>query len=362
MVHGAEVRLSNQSRGGRRSKHLIVGAILLSSGLAPTIAFADEGGVSFWLPGLFGSLSAVPSPAPGWILSTFGYNTNVHAGADVAAAREITIGRFNPTVNLNLSANLNADIDLVWFDPMYAFASPVLGGQLTVGMGTLVGQSNVSLFGTVTASVPPFTIQRSDSLFSSTTGNGDLYPQAFLRWNKGVDNYMIYGTGDIPVGDYSSTSLANLGIGHGAADAGAGYTYFNPQTGYEFSIVGGFTYNLINNATQYQNGIDFHVDWATSQFLGKQTFVGLVGYVYDQITGDSGSGDLVGPFESRVVGIGPQIGFLFPVGEKMQGLVNVKAYGEFDAHDRPSGANVWVSFVLTPAAAPPPTATPMYHK
>ena len=50
--------------------------------------------------------------------------------------------------------------------------------------------------------------------------------------------------GDIPVGNYNSSNLANLGIGHGAADGGAGYTYFDPQAGHEFSVVTGLTYNL----------------------------------------------------------------------------------------------------------------------
>jgi hypothetical protein len=45
---------------------------------------------------------------------------------------------------------------------------------------------------------------------------------------------MTYVTGDIPVGAYDSTRLANIGIGHGAIDGGGGYTYFNPQTGHEF--------------------------------------------------------------------------------------------------------------------------------
>jgi hypothetical protein len=36
---------------------------------------------------------------------------------------------------------------------------------------------------------------------------------------------MVYGTGDIPVGDYDKTRLANLGLGHGAIDGGVGYAY-----------------------------------------------------------------------------------------------------------------------------------------
>ena len=90
------------------------------------------------------------------------------------------------------------------------------------------------------------------------------------EWNAGVNNFMTYVTGDIPVGAYDPTRLANLGIGHAAIDGGGGYTYFNPATGHEFSSVAGFTYIFKNQGTQYQNGIDFHVDWGASQFLSKQ--------------------------------------------------------------------------------------------
>jgi hypothetical protein len=51
--------------------------------------------------------------------------------------------------------------------------------------------------------------------------------------------------------------------------------------------------------------------------------LGLVGYVYKELGCDSGSGDHVGCFQSQVVGVGPQIGFLFPVGD-MQGYLNLK--------------------------------------
>ena len=56
-------------------------------------ARADEGGVSFWIPGFFGSLAAAPSQASGWSVTSMYYHTSVSAGADVVRAREITIGR-----------------------------------------------------------------------------------------------------------------------------------------------------------------------------------------------------------------------------------------------------------------------------
>ena len=42
----------------------------------------------------------------------------------------------------------------------------------------------------------------------------------------------------------------------------------------------GFTYDFLNPSTQYQNGVDMHLDWSASQFLTKKFMLGLVGYVY----------------------------------------------------------------------------------
>jgi hypothetical protein len=170
---------------------------------------------------------------------------------------------------------------------------------------------------------------------------------------------MAYVTGNAPVGDYSQTRLANLGIGHGAIDAGGGYTYFNPAARNEFSGVAGFTYNFKNPDTQYQSGVDFHFDWGASHFLSKQLFVGLVGYAYQQLTDDFGQHPVLGGFRSRVLGVGPQVGYIFPI-VGMQGFLGLKGYGEFDAANRPSGWNTSLTFAISPAA-PQSTVTPTRH-
>jgi hypothetical protein len=342
----------------RTAVALLCAGILSASASA---ALADESGVSFWVPGLYGSLAAVPG-TPGWAVASIYYHTTLDAGANVAAAREIQIGRFNPTLNINLNANLHATGDLAFVVPSYTFASPVLGGQLAVQMATIMGSTSANVNGTVTASLPPFSLVRSDSIGDTTTGFGDLYPLASLKWNRGFSNFMTYVTGDIPVGNYSSASLSNLGIGHGAIDAGGGYTYLNPATGHEFSAVAGFTYNFINPTTQYQNGVDFHLDWGASQFLSKQFFVGLVGYAYNQVSPDSGSGDKVGSFESRVFSIGPQLGYIFPIAGK-QGFLGLKSYFEFGAQNRPEGWNTWLTFSISDAPPSPSAAPPaLIHK
>jgi len=325
----------------------------------PETAKADESGISFWLPGLFGSLAAVPV-TPGWSLGSVYYHASVKDTGGVAAAREIQIGRISPTVNVNLNVNLNAQADLLLLSPTYTFATPVLGGQLAASLTGMFGRSSVGIDGTLTAGISPLPpITRMGSISDSLTGVGDLYPMMSLKWHDGVHNWMTYATGDIPVGAYNPNRLANLGIGHGAIDGGGGYTYLNPATGYEFSGVGGFTYNFKNTDTQYRSGIDFHFDWGASKFLTKQVFVGLVGYAYQQVTDDSGQSPILGGFRSRVLGVGPQIGYIFPIGN-MHGYLNLKGYGEFDAANRPSGWNTWLTFAISPAP-PESTVAPTKH-
>jgi len=327
--------------------------------IIPTeVARADESGVSFWLPGQMGSLAAVPQ-TPGWSLGSVYYHTSVEASGSVAAARQIQIGRLPANANVSLNANLNAQADLVLLAPTYTFASPVLGGQMAVGVTGIFGRMSTGINGTLTAAVGPIDVTRTGTIFVSLTSVGDLYPMVTLKWHDGVHNWMTYATGDIPVGAYDPSRLSNIGIGHGAIDGGGGYTYLNQTTGHEFSAVAGFTYNFKNPDTQYQSGVDFHFDWGASKFLNKQVFVGVVGYVYQQITADSGQHPILGSFESRVVGIGPQIGFMFPIGDK-QAYLNLKGYGELNAANRPSGWNTWLTFSISDAP-PQSSVTPTHH-
>jgi len=347
-------RLAYWSAGGV----LTLGALAA----APGIALADEGGVSFWLPGLYGSLAATPEQ-PGWSFANIYYHASVSAGGDVAAARQFSIGAFTRTATVDLNASVNGRADLDFVTASYVFASPVLGGQLAVGLAGAAGRDSSSIDGTLTASVGSATVTRTGSISDERWGFADLFPTASLRWNSGVNNFMVYLTGNIPIGTYDSTRLANFGLGHGSIDGGVGYTYFDPQTGHEFSFVTGLTGNFVNPSTNYQNGIDWHLDWGASQFLTKQWQIGAVGYFYKQLTADSGAPLILGANESEIVGIGPQIGYLFPVGN-LQGYLNLKAYWEFDARRRADGWNTWVTFAVSPAAPPAPVAAskPMYTK
>jgi hypothetical protein len=57
--------------------------------------------------------------------------------------------------------------------------------------------------------------------------------------------------------------------------------------------------------------VDWHLDWAASQFLSKQVQIGIVYYVHRQLTGDIGSGAVLGAFQSHVASVGAQFSYIF---------------------------------------------------
>ena len=314
----------------------VLAGIALAAAMAPINAHADEGGVSFWLPGQFGSLAAVPGE-PGWSLAAVYY----HDSADASRSKNFTVGG-------NVVGGIDGHADLLFLAAQYIFPEPLWGGQAALMLTGAGGRMKTTADVTVTG---PLGNLISQSQTDTLDAGADLYPLASIKWNAGVDNYMVYMMGDIPTGAYRKGRLANIGIGHGAIDGGGGYTYFDTKNGHEFSIVGGVTYNFENNDTDYKNGVDGHVDWAASQFLSEATHVGIVGYNFFQLSGDSGSGAVLGPFKSRTNGVGPQVGHFFPVNGS-KGYVNLKAYWEYGAANRASGWNLWLSLLL-PLSPPP---------
>ena len=190
---------------------LVVSCLML--GAAPS--YADDGGISFWLPGLFGSLAAVPG-VPGWAFASIYVHPSAKAGAGTTFIRG---GQFVAGVT-------GRETFLLTGQPTYllrlcsADKPPSACSMSADGTGHPYLRRSPVRWGT-----------RFQGQNQSLTSLGDLLPQASLKWNYGVNNFMVYGTGDIPVGDYDKTRLANLGIGHGAIDGGGGYTYFNPANG-----------------------------------------------------------------------------------------------------------------------------------
>ncbi|WP_434633995.1 SphA family protein [Chromobacterium sp. CV08] len=311
-------------------KKTVSALLCLAAALPAAEAQADEGGLSFWLPGQLGTFAAVAND-PAWSWTFSGY----HAYANSETRSRNRRGRVTDT-------QLSTPSDTLFIAPTYTFATPVAGAQAAISLTGLYGRTDV-YDSVATTSARGRT--RSASSDDRRDGFGDLYPMATLKWNRGKHNYLAYATMGVPVGAYDPNRAANLGLNHWSYDAGGGYSYLNTASGLEFSAVLGLTFNQKNPDTGYRNGTDAHLDVSLSQFLNEDFHIGLVGYAYHQLDNDTGPGLGRQDLKSRVAGLGPQIGYFFPVGKK-KWYANLKAYDEFDAKNRTAGWNAWLSLFV----------------
>src|SRR5262249_15715889 len=136
-------------------------------------------------------------------------------------------------------------------------------------------------------------------------------------------------------------------------------------TGHELSGAVGMTFNGTNPVTDYRTGTEFHAEFAAVQHFSKQLDAGLIGYAYDQVSGDSGSGAKPGPFKGRVAALGGTLGYAFMAGQTPI-ATRVKVYREFDVANRLEGTTAFftVTIPISSTTPPPPPASgrPMITK
>jgi hypothetical protein len=261
--------------------------VSVACAVASPAARATEGAASYYFPGGFASFLVAVPPEPGFVVAsqTFLFSGN--------ASRAVIGGR----ANFGVSASAVYEYVGAFFAP----DAPVLGGRLQSGAALpIVGSPriNVSLatrFGNVSAG-------------DSDTGFGDLSLAPFaLFWNFGDFNVKLAELVIAPTGRYDVNKLINVGRNYWAFDSQLGLTWFRKEMGTELSVLAGLMLNTVNPATDYKSGTEFHLDFMANQFLAPSLAVGVQGYWYRQVEGDSGSGAALGPFTGESVGIGPAL-------------------------------------------------------
>lgn len=88
-------------------------------------------------------------------------------------------------------------------------------------------------------------------------------------------------------------------------DTGWAFTWEHKPSKLQFNGTAGVTFNFENTATDYKTGDEFHFEWAIGREIATGLVLGIVGYDYQQITGDTGSGATLGPFKGRVDALAP---------------------------------------------------------
>ncbi len=83
----------------------------------------------------------------------------------------------------------------------------------------------------------------------------------------------------------------------------------------------------------------------TNQFLSETFAVGVHGFYLKQISGDSGSGAILGDFKAEAAGVGPALLWSTKIGDQDVSFI-AKWLHEIHAENRLEGDHVFLSFVL----------------
>jgi hypothetical protein len=254
--------------------------------------------------------------------------------------------------DVRVKANVALDVlSVLWVAPQQ-----VLGGHFGVGALLPVGYQEVDVnVDARTALIFPngTTLQsgRSRRISDSTFAVGDPLATAFIGWNSGNWHWKVAGLVNVPIGQYDRTSLVNMGFNRWAADLTASTTWLDPGSGFEASLAGGSTFNDENPDTDYKTGTEFHLEGAVMKHFSKDFAVGVAGYHYEQVTGDSGSGAVLGDFKGRVSAIGPNLTYNFQL-VNVPVLTSVRWLHEFNAKNRLQGDAVLATLTIPLGGTP----------
>jgi len=256
-------------------------------------AIAAEGAASNYFPGAYGTLLVGVAPEPGPLF----VDLNLVYSADVD--RAVLQGRANTDVEVNAAYTL--------LGGYYYWDVPAIGGRFGIGGYVPIGYSSLearlqSGLGSVSVDVDSFGL-----------GDIGLLPVSFY-WNAGNFNLNLYELVIVPSGKYDVNDDVNIGRNYWSFDTVAALTWFNAETGTELSVIPGLMVNTENPDTNYRTGTEFHIDAVVNQFLTETYAVGVIGYAYKQITGDSGSGAILGDFKGESYGLGLTLSWISKFG------------------------------------------------
>ncbi|WP_235977396.1 SphA family protein [Sandaracinobacteroides hominis] len=317
-------------------------ALVLASGASPGLA--TEGGSSFYLLGSGGPGAAVLPPLQG----TFFDSTFYLYGGDAKAEREFTVGG-------NVVAGLEALIPAEFLTMLFVPTTNFLGGTLAVGATLPIGFPTVRADAILTG---PLGNQRSLARSDSALVLGDPVLNANVGWKAGANSHIAAMTQvSVPIGQYRKDQLANLAFHRWIVDTSLAYSWNDPKAGWDISAKAGVTFNGTNSYTDYNSGNEFHIEGAIEKSFSKAISAGIQAYHFEQISGDSGDGAVLGDFKGRVSAVGVTAANNFVIGH-MPATVRARLFREFGAKNRMEGTSFFLSLsvplrIRMPSAPPP---------
>jgi hypothetical protein len=343
---------------------LLASLVLCVPSIGTTDAQAAENAAGWYALGTKASMAGFVPP-PG----TYFVDVNYYYSGDATgkAARGVAlrdIGGTNVSGQLSLETDVKVKGQVYYNLPSVLWVAPgkVLGGNVGFGAIVPVGWKDVNFdldaLATLTLG-PPInqTLQKAGhfSGSDSSTDFGDPVLNGLIGWHEGNWHWNVSMLVNVPIGPWSNSSSSNLSFNHWGLDTTAAVTWLDPKTGFEVSTAPGFTFNWENPDTHYQTGTEFHVEFAALEHFSKKFAVGVAGFHYQQITGDSGAGAKLGAFEGRVTSVGPVMTYSFKLG-KIPVSSQLMWTHDFDVENRLKGdlGLLTISLPLSGSASAPP--------
>jgi hypothetical protein len=169
---------------------------------------------------------------------------------------------------------------------------------------------------------------------------GDTEYSMMLGWHAGEHHWNLILTGFMPTGHYTPYVLSITGLNRPGVDLRGAYTYFGTETGIEVSAALGVLVNGMNTVTNYQSGAEMHFEWAVHQHFSSGLYAGAAGFIFRQLTADSGPGAIYGAYIGRAFAVGPSIGYAIKIdGQELD--IGARWYREFGVENRPRGDSLF---------------------
>jgi len=312
----------------KKLKSMTLGALVSIAILVPLSAHAEEGGSGHYMPGGAASFIDTLPGKPGLAIA----NYFVFYDASAGVSRQLPFGGL---ITAGLDATAYADTVMA----LYQTPLKLLGGYYAVAVAVpyvwmkVKGQVTGPLGNTITVR-------------DKANGIGDITLYPFMLGWTGLNGDLKY---DVrlgiyaPTGDYDKGKLANVGKNYWTFEPAVSLSYISSKIGLELSAFAGMDFNTKNHKTDYRTGAQFHLDFTVAEHLplfGGIIGIGANGFYYQQITGDSGSGAVLGDFKGRTVGIGPVLSFITKIWKKDL-VAEVKWLPEIEVKNRLKGDYIW---------------------
>lgn len=275
------------AQGRSRCLYTLIAVLLFC---ATPVIHAAEGGVDVYVPGFYGDFQMAVLPEKG--LTYLNYLMYSKTDSDIASRQGL--------IHLDLESEVIANT----FGLLYASDKKIFGGRFFASIYVPLMHAELDA-----------RVETGNDFQPMSAGNAglaDVYAVPIgINWQWDSVSINFFQGINVPVGKYDVNDPLNLGLNRWALDTNVAITWLDQNGPFEVNLNLGYLINGTNSDTDYRSGNAFHIDYSVGYHASESLSVALIGYGYRQVTGDSGTGAILGSFKGRSYGLGAAVSYVF---------------------------------------------------